>query len=396
MNGNTSTQSMIRPLARIFSNGFNKKWAIEDRNCRDSAIITLSHLISTFTCIAGFTLGLDSAAADIPKYDLTIIPTLGGTSVAHGVNNNGVVVGFSQLSPPTATRAFRYYNGNTTDLGTLGGRDSDATAINSFGQIAGFSNPVLSEPHHGFIYDNGSMLDIGTNGYDRSTAEDINDQGQVAGWSRNSGEPLSAFVWENGNFTTLPAIGGLGRDASARGLNNNGHAVGWSNASSVSGNSAMRPTLWRGGEIINLGRLGPFDSDNLAFDINDQDTIVGYSGNKAFVWTDDEGMMQLESLGNIDDEARAINNNGLIVGDSRFQDNSLAAVIWEGANVYNLNDFVVNLDGWELRTAYDISDNGLIVGLASNQGQISGFLLNPVPEPATVALLAFLTIAIRR
>ena len=45
--------------------------------------------------------------------------------------------------------------------------------------------------------------------------------------------------------------------------------------------------------------------------------------------------------------------------------------------------------GWQLESAYGISDNGLIVGFGINpQGLVHGFLLTPapVPEPTSLAL----------
>jgi hypothetical protein len=51
----------------------------------------------------------------------------------------------------------------------------------------------------------------------------------------------------------------------------------------------------------------------------------------------------------------------------------------------HLNDSGI---GWTLKAAYDINDNGWIVGVGINpQGQYQSFLLVPVPEPNAIVLL---------
>ena len=55
----------------------------------------------------------------------------------------------------------------------------------------------------------------------------------------------------------------------------------------------------------------------------------------------------------------------------------------------NLNSLISPTSGWTLEQANDINDNGQIVGYGIGpDGNTDGFLLDPVPEPATMGLLA--------
>ena len=87
------------------------------------------------------------------------------------------------------------------------------------------------------------------------------------------------------------------------------------------------------------------------------------------------------------DNPLAINDGGQMVGSS-----PLDAILWTDGNVIDLNRFLddrlVN-QGWNLTKATDINDNGWIVGTAvNNQTNVNhAFLLTPVPEPETYAML---------
>jgi probable HAF family extracellular repeat protein len=71
-----------------------------------------------------------------------------------------------------------------TDLGTLGGRDSNAGSINNKGDVVGRAQTSASV-NHGYIDRHGRMIDLNSqipagSGFVITDAEDINDRGQIA------------------------------------------------------------------------------------------------------------------------------------------------------------------------------------------------------------------------
>jgi probable HAF family extracellular repeat protein len=82
------------------------------------------------------------------------------------INDRGEVIGVSQTDAG-AGRAFLWENGRMTDLGTLGGRDSEAIAINDRGQIVGRSDTRNTASQHyarprPFLWEGGTITELPT------------------------------------------------------------------------------------------------------------------------------------------------------------------------------------------------------------------------------------------
>jgi probable HAF family extracellular repeat protein len=146
------------------------------------------------------------------------VGSFGGTcTFAYGLNNNGQVVGYSNLPGDLYSRAFRSQDGVIQDLGgSLGGISTFAFAANEAGQAVGGAF-VSNEPQayfHATIWKRvGQITDIGTVDDDAcSNATDINARGQVVGGSLsefnclNNGDFSRAFLWENGGIVDLNAL----------------------------------------------------------------------------------------------------------------------------------------------------------------------------------------------
>jgi probable HAF family extracellular repeat protein len=96
---------------------------------------------------------------------------------AYAINDAGQIVG-RHSAGNNAFHAFAYLNGQTTDLGTLGGANGEALALNKNGQIVGDSD-ISEGPAHAFVFDHSKLKDLGTlPGFDNASyARGINNAG---------------------------------------------------------------------------------------------------------------------------------------------------------------------------------------------------------------------------
>jgi probable HAF family extracellular repeat protein len=87
--------------------------------------------------------------------------------------------------------------------------------------------------------------------------------------------------------------------------------------------------------------------------------------------------------------ASAINNSGQVVGESDINFDNISerhAFLWENNVLYDLNELIDPLLGYELQGAFDINNQGQIIAYGIVDDEINGFLLTPVPIPATAWL----------
>src|SRR2546426_986044 len=133
------------------------------------------------------------------------------SSQAVGINRDGHAVGFSgdqahavlwtlpRIAPPSPPR-FPMRN-----LGFLPGYNfsSIAYGVNDVGQVVGTSLGANGVGGHAFLWDNGTMTDLGTLGGTQSDASAINNAGQGVGWSTEPSGSMQAFLWVDGPMTGL-------------------------------------------------------------------------------------------------------------------------------------------------------------------------------------------------
>jgi probable HAF family extracellular repeat protein len=197
---------------------------------------------------------------------------------ARGANNAGQVVG-SRLVPDEHgelhIRAFLYTSQAVIDLGTFGGKQSDATAINDSGQVVGH----LYTANHGgnqraVLYSAGKTIELGTLGGGDSIGVAINNTGQVVGYSRVPGGDQRAFLYADGRLRNLGTFPG-GTQSFAYGINKQGQVVGSSDAKE----SPLHAFIYNNRSMQDLNQMIPSDSGWVLTEaraINDVGQIVGY------------------------------------------------------------------------------------------------------------------------
>jgi len=117
------------------------------------------------------------------------LKTLGGTRAVVGafagsgggaINDQGQVIGTSNLAGDLTHHPFLWSREILKDLGTLGGVNGEAYWINESGDVVGRADIAGSSNHHAFLWRNGKMKDLGAAiGWPCSTAVDVNSAGEI-------------------------------------------------------------------------------------------------------------------------------------------------------------------------------------------------------------------------
>ncbi|MCP4411106.1 MAG: DUF3466 family protein [Gammaproteobacteria bacterium] len=241
-------------------------------------------------------------------------------------------------------------------------------------------------------------------------ALDISNDGKVVGYSlvgfiNEAEEQNSAnrpYLYDSvlDSITLLPLFyDNILLSGIARAINSNSMVVGL--AQSEDENHPYHAFLWDPATpefSIDLGTMGGDTSE--AYDINDNNIIVGTADTStvasenerlAFIYDPnaETPMMLIPEFSEHDNfvlsTAYAINNNDEVVGSAQ-----IAAGFTLGQTAFhydhntqtltNLNDMVDCSLNWELYSARDINDNGVIVGVGTVGDQIRSFMLVPTED----------------
>ncbi|HLJ48842.1 MAG TPA: hypothetical protein VKU01_22650 [Bryobacteraceae bacterium] len=153
--------------------------------------------------------------------DVEELPTVGGdqNGIAQGINENGQIVGGSGNCAPynpdflqslQPLHALLWETGRVIDLGNLGGTGQVlghfAHTINNNGEVVGYSDVTGDMAVHAFRWTrNSGMQDLGTLAEDgHSVGLGVNDQGVITGVSISPDfSSIRAFVWRGGAMTDL-------------------------------------------------------------------------------------------------------------------------------------------------------------------------------------------------
>ena len=344
-----------------------------------------------------------AAAMADPTYTITL---LGGTgSSASDINSWGDVVG--SVTTGDVTHAFVNAGGVYTDLGTLGGTNSNANGINDNRQIVGGSDNGAGD-RHAFLYAAGTMSDLGTLGGATSEAFAINNHGLIVGQAQNA-DPATegfpqAFSYTGGTMTSLGTLpGGLGSYAYA--VNNGGLIGGASHEGPFTvPEYPYLAVTYGGGAAHKIG--APELGDSAIYGLNDDGVAVGGiptssfpHASHAFIY-DHGSITELGVLDptSIDDSiAWDVNNHRQVVGTSAVSVDpdhyGYHGFLWTGAGLVDLNTLVDPASGWVITDAMGINDAQQIAATAC-YGGVTGDcravrldLVPAVPEPGTWAML---------
>ncbi len=320
-------------------------------------------------------------------FELTDLGDLGGgASVARGLNDHGQVVGVS-LNNAEQIRAFMWSDDALTELSTGGAADMQAYAVNNSGTIAGYTGVSDTEGSAFRADDNEAVLIPALSG-NFSAAYAINENGVIAGVSELE-ERYVSFGWDN-NFLALSAPEGVlsiaytlseenvpaglvqDQQGVVRGYRanelgpQNSRIYAMNSSGFAAGSSDNRPMIWPAGEETQiLGGMGEIYSVNSSewlagVVIEEQVKWAGFAGFGIRFHEPDAGVSLHRQA------ARGVGGNETV------------ASLWIGSEQYNLNDRVLNADGWELIEAAAINEAGQIAGTARVNGKLRAFLLTPV------------------
>ena len=272
----------------------------------------------------------------------TVLDTPPPNTLGSAINDAADAVGYDG-SIPSHAYFYRHATGLMEDFSKrLPGPDSWPLDINNDRMVTGMTGPGRpgSRP---FVYegDSGSVtvLDL-LPGHVYAEGDGINEAGHVAGWSETAGSQVRrAFIYREGTMEDLaPAF----------------HVIDVNNADVIAGTALLPPT-----RAFRLDASAKKPKPELL----GHSSVPGYTPNFA----------------------TAINDEGVVVGLSTpVTGGDYRAFVdipsGEDAGFHDLQDVVVEADGWVLEYATGIGNNGHIVGVGNYEGKSCGFLLTPAPD----------------
>ncbi len=127
----------------------------------------------------------------------------------------------------------------------------------------------------------------------------------------------------------------------------------------------------------------------------DGSTVVGFADGNAFRWTDADGLVPLAGLpgGSGSGRAEDTSRDGSVIVGSAHDGTSNVAFIWDADNgMRSLLELLelegIDMTGWELVEASQVSANGLtVVGYGNNPAGETEAFVATIPEPGTAVLL---------
>jgi probable HAF family extracellular repeat protein len=265
-----------------------------------------------------------------------------------------------------------------TPFDVLGGGGPFSYGINDSGQIAGTYSDATGT--HGFVEDGaGNYTSINVPGAIFTDALGINDSGQIVGLYDATG--IQGFLKTGSVFTPID-VPGAAEGTYSWGISNNGQVVGYYLDASGVEHGFLRDGA---GNYSSINIPG---SPVVAYGINDSGQIVGgyYNATGWHSFLMAGGFTPIVVPGAKFTSAFGINDSGQIVGS--YED---ASGVEHGFLKTGSVFTTIDAPGAGASATYlwGINDSGQIVGTYDDaSGDEHGFIATPVPEPATVVMIA--------
>jgi probable HAF family extracellular repeat protein len=243
-----------------------------------------------------------------------MLPVAPYPSLATGINKQGDVT-VIDMRDDTHTRSSLWTEREgLTDLGTIG-RQTWADDVNDHQVVVGWTErDTDARERYAFQWTREGGMQTLPNlpggAREGGAATDVTNKGLIVGYSygKNGQE---AVRWVDGRAQGLGDFPGGIHESAAFAANERGQIVGVGHVAGSDGGPMSRAFLWSEDEgMIDLGALGP-DHSSVAYDITDDGMVVGYSVKggggmslafKPFVWTEETGMVDVNTL--LDDDSK--------------------------------------------------------------------------------------------
>lgn len=366
-------------------------------------------------------------------YAVRALPGLGGNSSrGNGINDWGLVAGFSNRDGDTARRAVAWFGGRAFDLGTLGGTNSSAawSGLSNRGVIVGISQidapqtrtdgwscrQFFPAPDRakflcvGAVWEWGRPRALPTPAGRNSFATSANNRRQVVGWMETSESDATcrnpidrgfrAVQWDlpRGGVFDLPPLGDDTASA-ATAVSESGLVVGISGDcdQSVGRHSARHAVRWDRGRVESLGTFASTTWNTPTALTAGGDIIVGFANSagaspdapvlRAWLWSrrNDLGCTKLPGshlcdLGTLDEggsaEAWGVNERGQVVGTACSPSGTCRAFIWERGSMRDVNELKGDYPH-HLFNAMSINERGQITGRAQTSTGFEAIVATP-------------------
>ena len=404
-------------------------------------------IVVSALAMIGYGTGFQAAEQDDDvTYEIRPLQSLGGTSSrGNGINDWGLVSGFSNLTGNAARHATVWLHDHKFDLGTLGGTNSSVawSGLKNSGLVVGIAQTNKLQTRKdgwscriffpgpdrakytclGVVWEWGRMelLSLPTLGGDNGFATSANNRRQVVGWAENTVQDskcvnpedvqFRAVLWDlNRNQTIpLPPYGNDGSGA-ATAISDHGQVVGISGDcdQSVGRRTARHAVLWENGTVRDLGNLGADTWNTPTAITNAGDIVVGFANApganpdapafRAWLWTEREDIAcsklpgtNICDLGTLDGgtgtaEAWGVNERGQVVGTSCSPSGNCRAFLWENGEMKDL-DKLKGAYPHLLLNAMDINNLGEITGRAQiSSTEFEAFIATPKRTTSGVVL----------